>query len=139
MDWFSIHEMASFLGFFLGPYFPKYCSILLTFWPEIASNKTNSVFEKSFKILNFSLNRRYPNFTVYFHFGAQFTTGKPKILLKNQTFCKNYILRIIKQRKSQVQEKSQNSCKIKRKKNYLGPNWPPVTVPKAYQKFWHSL
>ena len=47
-----------FLGFFLGPYFPRYCSIFLTFWPEVVSNKTNSVFEKSFKILNFSWNGR---------------------------------------------------------------------------------
>ena len=41
------------------------------------SNKTNRVFEKSFKILNFSLNGRHPKFTVLFHFGAQCTAGKP--------------------------------------------------------------
>ena len=32
---------------------------------------------------------------------------------KNQDFCKTYIRRNIKQRKSEVPEKSRNSCKIK--------------------------
>ena len=32
--WFSIHKMALFGGFF-GFYIPKYCSILLKFWPEV--------------------------------------------------------------------------------------------------------
>ena len=34
----------------LGPCSPRYCSILLKFWPEVFSNKTNWVFEKPFKI-----------------------------------------------------------------------------------------
>ena len=57
---------------------------LLAFWQEVVSNKTNSVFEKSFKNFNFSLNGEYPKFTDHFHFGAQCTSGKPKILLKKQ-------------------------------------------------------
>ena len=112
--------MASFYCF-LDPYFHKYCSILLSFWPDVVSNETNSVFERSFKISNFKLNGRYPKFTAYFHLRAQCTTGKPKILLKSQSFHKTYTLRNVKlNRKSQVPEKSQNSCKIKQKKEFLG-------------------
>ena len=84
---FSIHERAPFWGFF-GPYSPKYCSILLKFWQDLVSNKTNTVFVKYFKILNFSSNETHPKFTVLVHFGAQFTAGKPKILLKTKTSAK---------------------------------------------------
>ena len=81
-------------GAFLGPYSPKYCSILLKFWPEIVSNKTNTVFKKSFKILNFSLYGRHPKFTVLFDFGVQFTAGIRKILLKTKITAKSASLRI---------------------------------------------
>ena len=67
--WFRIHEC------FLVPYSPKYCSILLKFWPEVVANKNNVVLEKSFKVLNFDSNGTHPK-------GAQFTTAKPKGLLK---------------------------------------------------------
>ena len=83
-------------GFFWGPYSPKYCSILLKFWPEVFSNDTNTVFEKSFRTLHFWSNGTHPKFTVLVHFGAQCTAGKPKILLKNQNFCNFCILRNIK-------------------------------------------
>ena len=63
LDWVSIHEMAPFYGVW-GPYFLKYCSILLKCWREVVFNKPNSVFKKSFKILNFSLNEKHPKFTV---------------------------------------------------------------------------
>ena len=46
------------------------------------SSKTNMVFEKSFKILNFGSNGMHLMFTVLVHFGAQFTTRKLKKLLK---------------------------------------------------------
>ena len=55
---------------FLDSYSPKYCSILLKFWPEVASNKTNTVFEKSFKMLDFGSNETHAMFTVLVHFGA---------------------------------------------------------------------
>ena len=55
---------------FLDSYSPKYCSILLKFWPEVASNKRNTVFEKSFKILDFGSNETHAKFTVLVHFGA---------------------------------------------------------------------
>ena len=79
--WFSIHEMATFWGFFSALYFPKYWSILLK-WSDVVLKKTNTVFQKSFKLFNFGSNGKHPNFTVLVHFGAQFTARKPKILLK---------------------------------------------------------
>ena len=45
--WDNIDQMAHF---YLGPYSTKFCLILLKFWPEVASNKTNTVFGKSIKI-----------------------------------------------------------------------------------------
>ena len=61
--------MKPFWGF-LDSYSPNYCSILLKFWPEVASNKTNTVFEKSFKILDFGSNKTHAKFTVLIHFEA---------------------------------------------------------------------
>ena len=57
-------------------------------WPSVVSDKKNSVFEKSFKILNFGSNGMQQKFTVLVHFGAQFTAGKPKILLKPKISAK---------------------------------------------------
>ena len=75
-----------FLGF-LALNSPKYCSILMKWW-EVATNKTNTVFQKSFKLLNFGSNGTRPKFTVLVHFGAQFTARKQKILLKTRTCAK---------------------------------------------------
>ena len=80
---------------FVGPYFPKYCLILLKLWPEVISNKKNIVFGKSFKILNFGSNGMQLRFTVLVHFGAQFTDRKPKLLLKPKISAKNASLGII--------------------------------------------
>ena len=76
--------MAPFQFFWVGLYSPKYCLILLKSWPEVVYNKTNRVFEKFFKILNFGSNEIQPKFTVLDNFGAQFTTRKLKILLKSK-------------------------------------------------------
>ena len=46
---------------------------------------------------------------------------KTKNIAQNQNFCKNYVIRNIKQRKFQVSEKSLNSCKDKQNKTFLGP------------------
>ena len=56
--WNNIDQMAHF---YLGPYSTKFCLILLKFWPEVASNKTNTVFGKSIKIFYFGLNGTKPN------------------------------------------------------------------------------
>ena len=75
-----------FLGF-LGLYSPKYCSILLK-WSEVVPNKTNTVFQKPFKILNFGSKGTHPRFTVLVDFGAHFPARKPKILLKTRISAK---------------------------------------------------
>ena len=62
---------------FLGPYSLKYCSILLKFWTEVVSNKSDTVCEKSWKILNFGSEGMHPKFTVLVYFEAQFTARKP--------------------------------------------------------------
>ena len=72
------------VGGFLCSYSPKYCLILLKFPTEIVYNKLKIVFEKSLKILHFGSNVTHPKVTVLVHFGAQFPTGKPKILLKTK-------------------------------------------------------
>ena len=79
--------------------------------------QTQTVFEKSFKILNFGPNRMHPEFTVYCY--------KTKNTAKNQNFCKKKnILSYIKLCKFQVLEKLKNSCKIKQKNpHFLNPNW----------------
>ena len=140
--WFSIHEMA-ILGGFLGRYSPKYCSILLRFWSEVVSNNTNTVFKKSFKNLNFSLNGRHPKSAVQFQFGAQFNAGKPKILLKTKHLAKNASLGI----SNSVSSRSQNNHRVLVKLNkkvfwggaQTGSKLLVVAVPKGYQKFSHSL
>ena len=50
----------------------------------VVLNKTNTKFQKSFKIFNFGSNGTHAKFTVLVHFGAQFTARKPKILLKTR-------------------------------------------------------
>ena len=78
---FQSYEMVTF-GVFLGSYLSKYCSIFLKFWPELVSNKTNTVFKNLSK------------FWILFHFGAQFTAGKPKMLLKTKISAKTTSLGI---------------------------------------------
>ena len=90
---FSIHEMGHF-WWFLCPYSPKYYSILVKFWPEVVSNKKNTLFENYFRILHFSSNGIYPKSTVLGHFGAQFTPGKPEKLLKPNIFAETVSLEL---------------------------------------------
>ena len=100
--WFSIHEWnGSFLGF-LGPYSPKYCLILLKMWPEVVSINKKTVFEKSFKILNFGPNEMEWNCNGILNQMKVYSFGpfwspvyyeKTKSIDKNQNFCKNCILR----------------------------------------------
>ena len=128
--------MAPFWGFFRTNS-PKYCSILLKIWPEVVSNKTNTLFQKSVKILNFGSNGTYPKFTILVHFGVQFTARKAKMLLNTRISTKtSYILRNIKLCKFQVPEKSHYSCKVKQNKIFwggskLGLNCPMVPLLKV--------
>lgn len=48
--WCSINETAPFWGF-LGPFSPKYDSMLLEFWPEVVYHKKKTALEQSFKIM----------------------------------------------------------------------------------------
>ena len=143
MYWFSTHEMAPFWGFFRTNS-PKYCSILLKIWPEVVSNKTNTLFQKSVKILNFGSNGTYPKFTILVHFGVQFTARKAKMLLNTRISTKtSYILRNIKLCKFQVPEKSHYSCKVKQNKIFLGgeqigSKLPHGPTSKGHHKFSHS-
>ena len=119
--WFSIHEMAPF-WYFLDPYSPKYCLILLKLLPEVVSNKINTVW-KILPNLDFWIKWN----AVKFHIGAQFTVGKPKILLKTKIFAKTASLGIINNISSRSQ-KSQNSFKITPKNTFwvqIGSKLPP--------------
>ena len=81
------------------------------------------MFKKSFKILNFRSNGT--QFTVLVYFGAQFTTGKPNVLLKTKVFAKTKSLEI----SNNVSPKSQKNHRIlvklsKKKTTFFGPNCP---------------
>ena len=53
------HEVAPFWGGF-GLYSPKHWLILLIYWLEVVSNKTNTLFDKFIKILQFGSNLTPP-------------------------------------------------------------------------------
>ena len=109
--WFSILG-----GFFLALTPLKFFLILLKLWPVVVSNKANSVC-KVLQVLHFGSNGTLLKFTVLVDFGAQFTAGKPKPLLKPKLLQKLHPQEYQKC-KSQAPEKSQNSCKIKPKNNF---------------------
>ena len=109
---------------FLGAYTPKHCSVLLKFWQEVVSNKENTVFKKSFKNLNFSINGRHPKFTVLFHFVAQFTAGKPKILLKPKISAKTTSLGISNSARPRSQKNDRILVKLNKKETFSwGRKW----------------
>ena len=54
------------------------------------------MFEEYLKSLIFDSNRTYPKFTILVHFGAQFTPGKTKILLKIKISPKTLSLGLLK-------------------------------------------
>ena len=129
--WFSIHEMAPFWDF-LDPYSPKYCLILLKLWPEVVSNKINTVW----KLL--------PNLEFWLKWNAvkvtQFAVGKPKILLKNKIFAKTASLGIINNTSSRSQKSHRILVKLRQKTfsgSKLGLNYHHGS--KGHHKFSHSL
>ena len=145
--WFSIHERAPF-GDFLGLYSPNYCSILLK-GSVVVLNKTNTVFQKSFKIFNFGSNGTHAKFTVLVHFGAQFTARKPKILLKTRISGKTTYRPIYLGISNNVSLRSENNHIILVKSsNFLGggglggqigSNLPPGPTFKGHHRFSLSL
>ena len=62
--WFSIHKIALFLGYFLGPYSPKYGPILLRFSPEELFKQRKKVFPESLQNLSFNRNKTGPKFAL---------------------------------------------------------------------------
>ena len=110
----SIQRSWFLFWLFLGACTPKYCLILLKFWPEVVSIKTNTGFEKSFNILSFGSNGTHPKFTALVLFGVQFTTRKPKILIKIKTSAKYLSLLI-------SNHVSFNVCAICPFKGTIGP------------------
>ena len=85
------------------------------------------MFEKSFKLLNFSLTGRHPKLKVLFHFGVQFTSGKPKILLKTKTFAKPTSLGISNSVRVSSQKNDRILVRLKKKIFFwpkLGLNCP---------------
>ena len=130
---------------FLGLNSPKYCSILLK-WSEVAPNKTNTVFQKSFKLLNFGSNGTHLKFTVLVHFGTQFTARIPKILLKTRTSAKTTYRPTSLGISINVSLRSQKNHVILikvNKKNFLGTQirskLHPSPTSKGHHKFSLSL
>ena len=127
-------------GLFWALTSPKYCSNLLKCWPKVVSNKKKTVFEKSFKILDFCSNGTCPKFTALVHLGAQVTAGKPKTLLKT---ARATLLRISSNEIPRSQ-KNQRILVTLSEKTFLGGtklglNCPHGTTPTVHQKFSHSL
>ena len=140
---FSVqHPEPLFRGFFFSLYTPKYCLILLKVWAEVVPIKTNTVFGKSFKILSFGSNRTHPKFTVLVHFGVQFTTGKPKILLNIKIFAKTVSLAISNNLSLRLQKNHRILVKSSKKAFFglkFGLNCDHRAAQKSHQKFSHSL
>ena len=125
---------------FLGLHSPKYCLILLKLWPEVISNKKNTMFGKSFKIMNFGSYEMQLKFTVLVHFGAQFTARKPKKLLKTKISAKTVTLAIINNVSPRSQKNQRILGKLSQKTFFgtkLGLNCHHGS--KDHHKFSHSL
>ena len=86
------------------------------------SNKTNTVFEKSLKIMNFGSNEIHPKFTVPVHFRAQFTARKPKILLKTKISGKTTSLGISNNVIPRSQKDHRILVTLSKSKHFSGPN-----------------
>ena len=112
--------MGPFWGF-LGSFSPKFGLNLLKFRPDVVYHKRKTFCEQCFKIKCLSTNGTYPNFSVLVHFLGPIYPRKNENIAKNQSFPRNYILRAIQQRKSQVPDKSQNSFKNYQKNRFFGP------------------
>ena len=139
--WFSIHEMAPFMGFWaLTPQ-----NIVQSYWnfeQRLSFDKTNAVFENSFKVLNFSSEGTHPKFTVLVHFGAQFIAGKPRILLKTTISPKAASLGISNNLSPRSQRNHKIFAKLSKNSNIfcaqIGSKLPPGAASEGYQKFSHS-
>ena len=78
-----------------------------------------TLLKESFEILNFSINRRHPKFTVLVLFRAQFTTGKPKILLKTKIITKTTSLGISNSVRSRTQKNHRILVILNKKETFV--------------------
>ena len=127
--WSSINEMAPFWDC-LGP-LPQ----ILLGLPDM-----KTVFKKSFKILNFGSNGMQLKFTVLIHIGAQYTDGKPKILVKTKISAKTTFSEII----NNVTPRSQKNHIILVKLSHKAFSGPKLGLnyhhgSKGHHKFSHRL
>ena len=110
---------------------PKYCSVLLIFWPEV-------VFQQGKHSVWIILR----NFEFLVHFGTQFIAGKPKILIKTKVSGKN-ILGVSNNTSPQVPENNKILAKLNSwAQIYKLPPRPhseifiwPIIGPSIYDKF----
>ena len=100
--------------------------------------------EKPFKIWNTNLNGRHPKYTLCFHFWAKFTSGQPKILLKNKISTNTKFFGI----SNSVSPTSQKShillVKLYKKPQFCGPKlglnyplWPRQSVIRNSLNIYH--
>ena len=80
------------------------------------------LFKKPFKNFNFNINGRHPSFTVLSHFGTQFTTRKPKTLLKTKTYAKTTSLGKSNSVRPRSQKNHRILVKLNKKETIFGPN-----------------
>ena len=107
LDWFSIHETLSWVFWALSPQnIVQFCWNFDQRWSPISVWK-DSVW-KILQNFEFNSNGRHRKFTVLFHFGAQFTAGKPKILLKTKVSAKTTFLGI----SNSISPRSQKNYRI---------------------------
>ena len=85
----------------------------------------------------------HPKFTVLVHFGAQFTTRKPKKLLKTKIYAKTASLGIPNNVSPRSQKNHRILVELGKKKFFvcaqIGSKLPPGAASKVYQKFSHIL
>ena len=88
------------------------------------SNKTNTVFEKSFKILNFGSNETHLILQFWFILGPNLPlVRKPKILLKPKISAKTASLGIISNVSPSFQQNHRILVKLSWKKHFGDLNW----------------
>ena len=89
---------------------------------------------------NFDQNGMQLTFTVWVHIGAQFTVGKPKILLKTKTSAKTASLGMINNISPRSQKNQKSFVKLSQKnfsRPKLGLNYHYGS--RGHHKFSHSL
>ena len=135
---FSIRKMAAF-WVFLGPYSPKYCFILLKLWPEVVSNKKNSVW-KILQTLEFYFKWNAVKVYSFGPYWGPIYHRKTKNIAKNQNFFKISSLGIINNVSPRFQKNHKLLVKLSQK-TFSGPklglNYHHEL--KGHHKFSHSL